>query len=149
MKLKENMDRFYLDMVTYELAMMNSQNPFDGITYNSMLYLDIIMYTKDCTVSHIAQKLYVAKSAVTLKVKELEKLGIVKKTQSDEDKRVFYLSVEDGVKSRYEKFDENLNSAIVEIKEKYSTQQIDQFCDMLNIFSKHYTKKTISGGQNE
>ena len=87
MDLKKACDQFYLDLIINELRLMNSTNTSNNITYNSLLYLDIIGYKKNCTVSYIADVLNVAKSAVTLKVKELEKMGLVKKTQSEEDKR--------------------------------------------------------------
>ena len=140
MNVKLALDQFYLDMITYELRMMNENSPGGNITYNSMLYLDLIAGTPQCTVSHLAELLHVAKSAVTLKVKELEKLGTVHKTQSETDKRVFYLSVNDEIAHQYQSFDAPINEAVAELKKQYTETEINQFCDMLTFFSKRYSK---------
>ncbi len=137
--------KFYLDMVTYELRMMGSQKIYDGITYNSLLYLDIIACTPKCTISYIANLLNVAKSAVTLKVKELEKRGLIEKTQSLRDKRIFYLSVKHEMAREYMEWGKSINGAVKEINENYTQEERRVFCEMLCIISRHYT----NGGEND
>ena len=64
MELREKMDRFYLDLVLNELRLANSCQ-LGHLTYNSILYLDIIAYEEKCTVSSIAEALHVAKAPPT------------------------------------------------------------------------------------
>ena len=45
----------------------------------------------ECTVSTLANTLHITKSAVTIKVNELERLGMVTKTRSETDRRVIQL----------------------------------------------------------
>lgn len=141
MEIKNAINQFYFDMTIHELRLMNEGNQFGNITYNSLLYLDIIAYKEKCTVSFIAEAMNVAKSAVTVKIKELITLGLVNKTQSETDKRVFYLSVKQEVIDEYKLYDKHLFRAIHEIEEKYSNEQIEVLCDMLTIFSKSFGKE--------
>lgn len=137
MNLKEKMDRFYLDTIINELRLANNSS-YQNITYNSLLYMDIIAYKKDCTVSYLAEALHVAKSAVTLKVKELEKLGLVFKEQSREDKRVHFLRVNQEVLDRYKEYDAVLYGALDEVEERYQPEQIQLLMDMFDIINQHF-----------
>lgn len=130
MDLRQSMERFYVGMVVNELRLANGAIS-QGITHNSLLYLDLIAYTDKCTVSRLADMLHIAKSAVTLKVKELERLGLVTKTQSDEDKRVFYLSVNEPVRAEYRAYDRALYAALDEVERRYSPEEVAMLCDML------------------
>ena len=137
MELKKMIDRFFLDMVINELRLANF-NDFQHVTYNSLLYLDIIAYKRDCTVSYIADTLHVAKSAVTLKVKELEKLGLVEKVQSTEDKRVFYLHVNEAFLDVYKDYDRVLYDALDHLEEKYSEAELSLLYYMLDTINRRF-----------
>lgn len=141
MNIKNAINQFYFDMTIHELRLMNEENHFGNITYNSLLYLDIIAYKEKCTVSFLADAMNVAKSAVTLKIKELIALGLLTKTQSEEDKRVFYLAVKQEVIDEYKIYDQRLHNAVLEIEGKYSDEQIQTLCQMLEIFSKSFGKE--------
>lgn len=140
MDLKKTVNRFYFDMVVNELRLAN-YNSYQSVTYNSLLYLDIIAYKEKCTVSYIADILHVAKSAVTLKVKELEKLGLVKKIQSSEDKRVHYLEVNETLLEEYKEYDRVLNGALDEVEKKYSAAELKILFDMLDTINRHIERE--------
>lgn len=142
MDLKKMVDRFYLDMVINELQLAN-YNHYQQVTYNSLLYLDIIAYKEHCTVSYIADVLHVAKSAVTLKIKELEKLGLVVKKQSEEDKRVYYLYVNEKLLEEYKSYDRVLYAALEEIQDTYPKKDIENLCNMLGTINKHFKEEQI------
>lgn len=142
MDLKKMVDRFYLDMVINELQLAN-YNHCQQVSYNSILYLDIIAYKENCTVSYIADVLHVAKSAVTLKIKELERLGLVVKKQSEEDKRVYYLYVNEKLLEEYKSYDRVLYAALEEIQDTYSKKDIENLCNMLETINKHFKKEQI------
>lgn len=141
MELREKMDRFYLDLVLNELRLANSCQ-LGHLTYNSILYLDIIAYEEKCTVSSIAEALHVAKSAVTLKIKELEKLGLVEKVRSTTDKRVYYLSVNQELLKQYKAYDRVFYAAIEEVEAKYSSEQVAAMCDMLDTIHCRFQQET-------
>jgi len=93
MLLQNALNQYFYTMTINELQLMNTKFHSLNITYNSLLYLDIISYTKNCTTTFLAQSLRISKSAVTIKVNELVKQGLIIKQQSEDDKRVFYLTM--------------------------------------------------------
>ncbi len=137
MKLKSAIDKLFYDVTLKELQAINKNKSEQTISYHNLLYLDIINYTKECTVSTLAKKLHIAKPAVTIRIKELEKLGLVEKKQSKIDKRVYHLSVKPKVANSYKIPDKPYTNAMDEIKTKYSNEEIEKFSEMLTIFNKH------------
>lgn len=91
MTITDKMNSFYYHMSLYELQMMNGSDYFNGLSYNSLLYINVIEQLEDCTVSKLAQALHITKSAVTIKINELVRQKLVLKEQSSMDKRVYYL----------------------------------------------------------
>lgn len=133
-------DRMYYAIVLNELRMMNETRLYDSITYNSLLYLDLISYTENCTVSLLADALHVAKSSVTLKVNELIKQGMVEKTQSEKDRRIFYLTLRPEILEEFQKLDRASNYAVQQIQKQYTAEEIKVCCEMLDTFSSHYSQ---------
>lgn len=138
MDLMDQINKFYFTMSINELRLMNNQVIRKDITYNSRLYLDIISYQENCTVTFLANAMNVSKSAVTIKVNELIKQGLVTKTQSDKDKRVFYLNLNECMVKEYGLYDDRFQTAIEEIDAKYTKQDIDKFCGILEIICKNF-----------
>lgn len=139
MNLRKKVDRFYLDMVINELRLANQHDIYQSVTYNSILYLDIIAYHENCTVSYIADVLHVARSAVTLKVKELERQGLVTKTRSEEDGRVHYLKVNEKLLEEYKAYDRVLYGALDEVAEQYTPEQLAVFCGILDTINRRFS----------
>ena len=130
MKLTPIVQQLYLAMSVSELRYANL-SPFQKVTYTSLLYLDIIRSKENCTVSYLAQVLGIARSAVTIKVKELTRLGLVLKEQSAEDKRVFYLRLNAELTEEYRIFDNEMNDIEHKIRQQYSDKDVDLFTKML------------------
>lgn len=139
--MKSAVSRFYYDMTLSELRRMHKRGVRPNISYNSLLYLDLIDLIPDCTASRLAEILHVSKPAVTIKVNELEKLGLIEKSRSATDKRVFYLRVNGPLVEEYRAYDESLRRALAAIQEKYSQSDIDVFCKVLTAFSEEYMEK--------
>ncbi|MEG1477449.1 MAG: MarR family transcriptional regulator [Oscillospiraceae bacterium] len=142
MTIANAVNQFYFDMNLNELQLMAKSKVFPAITYNSLMYLDIIAYKENCTVSFLADAFNVAKSAVTLKINELIRQGLVDKTQSETDKRVHYLTVKPEVLSEYKIYDRALYKAEKIIGTKYSGKEMETFCDMLGLISKCYVEES-------
>lgn len=145
MDLKKSITQFFYNMTINELSLMNSQFLNPDITYNSLLYLDIISYTPNCTASHLASALNISKPAVTVKLNELIKQGLVVKTQSKEDKRVYYLNINQEFAHIYETYDTSMYRAIESVKKEYTEEEIDTFCRVLNNIGMKY----LEGMKNE
>lgn len=138
MDLRCNIIKFYQDYILNELKLMNNSKFDNKITYNSLLYLDLIDSTENCTVSYIANVLHIAKSSVTLKVKELERLGLVEKKQSKQDKRTYYLSTTHKAKDLFKVYDLSLDHAVSEIEKHYSEEDIQKFNEIILILTRHF-----------
>lgn len=140
MKLKDSINKFYFDMNINELKLYNSKPIIPDITYNSLLYLNIIAYQENCTVSFIASAINVSKSAVTIKINELIKQGLVIKTTSETDKRVNYLTASDLFDDVFALYDRAIFESIKQIEATYSKEEIAKFCDMMNILNSDFAQ---------
>lgn len=141
-KLYKALFQFFHDMTLNELRLMNRQITDQNITYNTLLYYDLVAtHQGEYTASQIADLLHVSKPAVITKVNEMIKLGYLYKKQSTTDKRVYYLfAYEDGVRDEflYQKMDHGVVEALME---KYSKSDLDTFCDIMHDIGALYLNK--------
>lgn len=137
MELRKALDTFYYSTALCDLRLMNKQFVDETITYNSLLYIELIYTMKGkATVSDIASMLHVSKPGVTSKINELIKQGLVIKTPDSIDKRKNYLSVNEEKIPSYKVYRRHDNEAIKRITDKFSLEEINKFCEMLDIISK-------------
>lgn len=136
MNLRKSLDTFYYSAALCDLRLMNKQFVNENITYNSLLYIELI-YTMNgtCTASKLAELLNVSKPGVTLKLNELMRQGLITKTQDPNDKRKYYLSVNEEAIPQYKVFCHQDSEAIRQITERYTPEEIGKFCEMLDIIS--------------
>lgn len=140
MDIEKVIKDYYYKLTMNELKLMNHDEDDWGISYNSLLYLELINMIPKCTGSMLAELLGISKSAVTLKINELIKLGHVIKEQSNQDKRVYYLRVSKENEEVYAQYDKSLNTAVKRIKKKYGEKELNIFCDVLSNISAEYFK---------
>lgn len=141
MEVFDALNRLYHDMTLHELRLMNANKVYPNITHNSLLYLDLISYKENCTVSYLAEILGVSKPAVTIKVNELIKQGFVIKKQSEKDKRVFYLSISPAVEKEYRQYDKRLMRMSQILTEQYREDEIALFKQMIELLRVSYLEE--------
>lgn len=112
------------------------------ITYNSLSYLDLIRSYKNITTSELAKLLGVSKSAVTMKVAELEKKGYVIKKISAKDKRIKHLEISCSLADIYDKFEVLDEDIYGELEGMYTKQELDSFCKILDYISDRIIEQT-------
>lgn len=136
MQLRKSLDTFYYSSALCDLRLMNKQFVDENITYNSLLYIELI-YTMNgtCTASKLAELLHVSKPGVTLKLNELLKQGLITKTQDSKDKRKNYLTVNEEAIPQYKVFRRQDSEAIKRITNRFTPEEIGRFCEMLDIIS--------------
>ena len=117
------MDRFWYEITVNQLRNQQGKCMKD-ISFNTSMYLDLVKFRGTATVSSIAEDLDISKAAVTMKVNELVKQGLVKKIQSEEDKRINYLEVTGIASEDYEIYYRPLRYAIETIEKKYTQEKI-------------------------
>lgn len=66
---------------------------FARLTISQLQYIDAIYELREPTITEIAHRLNVTKASVTAGINKLVKGGYVMKTRSNEDKRVFHISL--------------------------------------------------------
>lgn len=132
MTLKDSVNQFYFDMTIKELRSYNTSTSFPNMSHNTLLYLDVIAYKKDCTASFIADAINVSKSAVTSKVNELIKKGYVQKAQSEQDKRIYFLFLSDSMRKEYDELNNRYDIAYKRVEMLYPKEDIEKFCNILN-----------------
>lgn len=140
MNIKDILENFEYRFLINELRTMSKlKQKIDlKITYNSMLYLQIISHTKKCTVSFIADKLDIAKSSVTLKVNELLKNGLIEKHRDEEDRRVFFICLTEKGREVSKVFDIATDISVKEVESKFSKEEIESFCKVMGTYINHY-----------
>ena len=146
MKLSKALNTFYYSTALCDLRLMNKQIVDENITYNSLLYMDII-YTMNgtCTVSKLAEMLRVSTPGVTAKGNELLRQGVITKTPAPVDTRKHYLAINDEAISQYKFYRKQNLKAIKRITESFTTEEINQFCKMLDMISE-INFEEINGG---
>jgi len=132
---RKSFARQYYSRTLSELRMMNQVHVAEGVTFNSVLYMDLIAYTEDCTVSKLAEMLNVSKASVTIKVNELVSGGFVEKTVSETDRRIHILRISEDAESPYREEDRLTDLVVKKMREKYSDEEMDKFCEMLDFAS--------------
>lgn len=142
MNLRDSLNRYYYDTIVCDMKQVNKSGGGE-ISYNTIMYLDVISFQQEdegCTVSRLSDTLNISNSAATMKVNELVKMGLVKKTRSEKDKRVIYLSITDTVADALKKYDSPFERAIQSVEKNFSDNDIKTFCSVLDTFINEYKK---------
>ncbi len=140
MDLQQTLNQFFYDSSLSELRQMNAGALCPNISYNSLLYLDLIAGKEGATVSSLAEILRISKPAVTAKVNELVAQGLVRKIQSTKDKRVYHLAITDKVSEMYSGYAKQRQNAAELLRSRYTEEQVSLFSEMLNAIREEYIK---------
>ena len=136
MDLRDSLNAFYYSNALCDLQLMNRQFSSPAVTYNSLLYLEIIYSMQGkCTASRLADLLCVSRPGVTKKVNELIEQGLILKTPDPNDGRKYFLSVNEDTAPQYRIYRQQDDQAVKMITEKYSEEDIKKFSDMLQILT--------------
>ncbi|MDR0812880.1 MAG: MarR family winged helix-turn-helix transcriptional regulator [Oscillospiraceae bacterium] len=145
MTFSEAMNYFYFRASVSELKMLNKSDYTLGISYHSMLYLNVVASVENCTVSKLAELMQITKSGATLKVNDLVKHGFLTKTQSAEDGRVFFLALTPKIAEVYGMFSKIGAEIESALQTKYSRAEISLLAEMLRTVSDY---EGVSNNEN-
>ena len=136
MDLRQALDRFYYSTALCDLRLMKRKFVDETITYNSLLYLELIFTMEGrCTASRLADMLHVSRPGVTSKVNELIRRGLVTKTPDPEDGRRYFLSVNEEAVPRYQVYRRQDGEVIRRITQRFSPAEVARFCEMLDVIA--------------
>ncbi len=136
MNLRDALNAFYYSSALCDLQLMNRKFTNPSITYNSLLYLEIIYSMHGtCTASRLAELLCVSKPGVTSKLNELIEQGLVVRKPDPNDGRKYFLFVNEDKVPQYRIYRQQDDLAVKTITEQYSGEDIEKFCAMLQIIT--------------
>ncbi len=107
------------------------------MSYRDIMYINLIMFMDNCTVSKLAEMLNISKPAVTVRVNKLIEAGIVIKQKSKVDERVNILMISPKVYTMYADEDKRINHSLIKLCEDYSPEDVNKFTEMLASLSKN------------
>ncbi len=107
----------------------------EKLSYINILHLYIISHTEKITVSELAKKLNMSKPAITQKINDLEKLGMIKKTRCEIDKRVIYISLSDEIVKLLKK--SKMSTVLDEVDKQFSTEKKLIFQEILQFINQY------------
>jgi len=137
MKLTSRINDFYYHMSLYELQVMSGDDYFNGLSYNSLLYINVIEQMEDCTASKIAETLGITRSAVMIKLNELERQGAIVKEKSETDRRVTYVRLSPAMADTCSIYDEIFEKIELDLRLKYTAEELDMFSKILQDISSY------------
>lgn len=101
---------------------------------------------ESCTTGKLAQALQISAPAATSKVNELIKQGAVIKTQSEDDKRVFYIKIHPDMEKNFSIYNHVFRNIEHELRKSFSEEQLLSFSEILRAISQ-YDWKDIGNEQ--
>lgn len=147
-KIRNYINKLLHDSSIAELRLQNTKGAHTHLTYNDVLYLNIIYaHSGKYTASNIADMLFVSRPAVTQKINELEKEGYIYKVQCEHDKRVYKLHTHrDGVSKKYYEVVDATDREIVEsLIDKFTPAELNTFCKVTDSISELLLNETKRG----
>lgn len=107
----------------------------EKLSYINIVHLYIISHYEKITVSDLAKRLNLSKPAVTQKINELEKLGMIVKTRSEEDKRVYYISLSEDIRNSCN--ESKMETVIDAVDKHFSKEKKEVFKEILNFMTSY------------
>ena len=130
MNLRESFFHLYHGINAMEFQ-TNSQKSGD-LSYRDLMYINLIMFMDDCTVTKLAEIMNISKPAVTMRVNRLIEQGIIIKQKSREDERVNILMLSPATYTRFGENDKRINHALLKICEEYPPEDVKLFANMMD-----------------
>ncbi|OON94708.1 MAG: hypothetical protein ATN31_02640 [Candidatus Epulonipiscioides saccharophilum] len=135
-KLIKAMHKIRHDTAFYELKRLYVFDKKSRLSYHDTLYLNIIeSHPNKYTSSQIADLLKITRPSVTEKINQLCKKGYILRTQSETDKRLFYLSINPDSPKDYEITAGYEKEMEREILEKFGEEKVNVFCEVIEFMS--------------
>ncbi len=138
------------DTALYELKRLYSHDKKSELSYHDTLYLNIIeAHPNEYTSSQIADLLKITRPSVTEKINQLCKKGYILRTQSETDKRVFYLSINPHSPKDYETTASYEDEMERDVLAKFGEEKVDIFSEIIEYLSELMLEDFNEENENE
>ena len=104
----------------------------ERITYKDVLIIDAISETENCTASMLADITSLTKPTISVRLKGLEKKGMIRRVRSESDRRVVYLELDPSVADGYRWEEEILQGIVNDLRQRYGDRRVDEFMEMVS-----------------
>ena len=102
------------------------------LTFPQALVLTALQEDGDMPISHLAEYTGSANSTVSGIVDRLEKLELVKRVRSDEDRRVIYVALTDKYRAALQNEQTNVNDCFSDVLGKLTASELDGIATVLD-----------------
>lgn len=133
MGLTDELDGFYAAIVESECAYIRESSK--GVSYSSIIYMDLIWSNRGCTVGRLAGILGIDKSAVSRKVDSMVRQGLIVKGSDGEDGRTRPLRLSDRWQEIYDRSDAPFRRAVATMEERMSEDELRTVCKAFRMMS--------------
>lgn len=130
LELVESMDK--LSELTRKFQKQLLSGYLKEYTLRQLYYIELINKNKDISISEISRILEVKKSTVSVAINQLIDMGIVNKTQSEMDKRFYFLQLTPKGENIINKHMEIHKDTIKKILEILDAEEVDNFIKIIN-----------------
>lgn len=135
LELVESMDKLASFMDKFQKKVLSGD--LKNFTLRQMYYIELIYKHKDISVSELAKMLDVKKSTVSIQVNQLIDQDIVTKTQSNADKRQYFLQLTTYGEKIMEMHMQVHKSAIKQIIEILDPNEVEEFIKIIDKITKN------------
>ncbi len=133
LELVESMDK--LTKFTRKFQKQLLSGDLKDYTLRQLYYIELINKNSGISISDLSRILNVKKSTVSVAINQLIDLEIVKKTQSETDKRFYYLELTPKGEDIIQKHMQVHKNTIKKILEILSSEEVDDFINIVNKIS--------------
>ena len=134
MSARDSFDRMYRAVTIIEQCYDENRGTVD-LTYKEMMYIYLIDFTDDCTVSKLADMINVSLPAVTKRINSLEERGLVQRTRSEGDGRVKTVTLSKRGAALSKRMDDLFYPILDRFAERFPPEDVARFCTMLDMLS--------------
>lgn len=133
LELVESMDKIIEFTRKFQKELLNGD--LKDYTIRQLYYIELINKNKRIGISDLSRILGVKKSTVSVATNQLMDMGIVKKTQSEADKRFFYLRLTQKGEDIIQKHMQVHKNTIKKISEILNPEEVDDFISIVDKIS--------------
>lgn len=133
LELVESMDKIIEFTRKFQKELLNGD--LKDYTIRQLYYIELINKNKRIGISDLSRILGVKKSTVSVATNQLMDMGIVKKIQSEADKRFFYLRLTQKGEDIIQKHMQVHKNTIKKISEILNPEEVDDFISIVDKIS--------------
>ena len=138
MGIQEPMRRFFQSYIVCDLRYFGESE--QKLSYTDVLYVCLIAGNPKCTPSWIADTLGIARSAVTVRLKRLEKKGVIVRERSPDDGRVQFLNLSEDYRRDMDEMYSDIDDLDAKLRSRFTEDEIASFVRILDFISDELEK---------